>query len=384
VSYTQTEIDLALTAGSRITRGRWEVLNRRTGHSKGILVGVQPGSSVAFGYLDDIKRTCTLSVRKDPGSDLQDGEIGWPDVDVEQDAVKPWFDLLMPDGGWMSWPKGVYILEANARAVARGGGAYITVNGFDQTVVLDRDLTDTSPFYIIAAGTVVTDEITTILGNAGIFDVNIAPSEHTLVSGRKYEQGTKITKAVNELLSAINYGSVYFDDNGAATGAPYLVPKDRVSTHTYRDDTASVLYPEMQSTIDTWDVPNQWVSVVSQTDRTPLISVFNNTSSTSPTSQPNRGFIVTKTVTDSDAVNQEVLDQQVRALAHADSQVYHELTITTLTMPTHQEAEIIKLTLSTLDIKDELFEEIGWSLCPDQNGQGMTHTLRKVINVDDA
>jgi hypothetical protein len=380
--YTADQLQAALTKGSRVTLGRWEVLRRSDGTSKGFLVGVEPGSRIAHDYLADIKRTCSLSVRETPGTTAQAGEITWSSVDVEGDTLVPWFYLTMPDGGLAKWRKGMFIMEAGQRGTRQGGGVYRSINGQDQTVILNRDLATTVGFYQVAAGTILTAQVKLILADAGITRISIPDSAATLPTTRLWEQGTTMLKLVNELLSAAGYGSIFFDDAGVATANPYVVPADRAIAHTYRDDSASVIYPAMGDSLDVFDVPNRWVSVVSQSDRAPITSTFNNVSPSSPTSQVSRGYIVTKVITDSTAANQAALDTQVRQVAHEDSMVYRTVTFDTLTMPDHGEADIITLTLSELGIAAERWEETAWSMCNDQPGQGMSHTVRKVVNVD--
>lgn len=381
MTYTEEQKQTALTASSRVTRGRWEVVNRVSGASEGFLVGVVPGSRITYDYLADVKRQLSVGIKRKPETTLGAGEIFWDSVDVDTHVLKPWFDIQMPDGGWLTFPKGHYILQVTDNVVTLGDDPTVEVTGFDISILLDRDLTD-GTFFSLGAGSVYTTEIRNLLHNAGIFDVLIPDSSATLPVPRKWEQGTKMSVVVNDLLSAINYGSLFFDDNGTARSDPYTVPAQRAVAHTYKDDSASVLYHDATDTTDLWDVPNRWVGIVSTSDRTPLRSVFNNMSPTSETSQVTRGLVVTKLVTDSEAPTQDLLDQAVRKAAHTDSQIFREVGISTLTMPEHGEADIVNLTLSSLGINAENFEEVGWEMCPDLNGQAMTHTLRKVVDVD--
>lgn len=386
--YTETEKQLALTAGSRIAWGRWEVYTKSTGHSKGFLVGVEPGSTVTYDYMADVKRVCSLSVREDPDTALDDDEITWADVDTQRDVISPWWYIQMPDGGNMSFRKGVFLMEAGTRSRRVGGGVYVVVNGFDQTITLNRDLATTTGFYTVASAVNIIDQVQLILGDAGITEIQIPDSPLTTTAVKTWDQGTPLRQVVNELLTMAAYGSVYFDDNGTARAGAYIVPSSRVVDFTYLDDpSTSVMWPDVTETFDVWDVPNRWVYVVSQTDQSMLTSTFDNLSPSSPTSQITRGYIQTDFQSNIVAATQEALDTLVRQAAHEASQVYREITLLTLTMPEHGENNIIDLTLTDLgigasDSGPEAYEEIGWTMAIDENGQAMTHTIRKIVNVD--
>src|SRR5690606_18616266 len=99
------------------------------------------------------------------------------------------------------------------------------IEAYDSSLILKEDkLTDR---YTIAAGTKYTDAIIDILNAAGIWKITIIDHPGTLATDREFEIGTSKLFAVNELLAAINYTSLWVDENGYFVAQPYVLPSSR-------------------------------------------------------------------------------------------------------------------------------------------------------------
>lgn len=108
----------------------------------------------------------------------------------------------------------------------------------DMTLVLDEWLL--SDAYVIPAGTVVTEEIRSILMRLGISDVDITPSTHTLAQEKKYVPAEDAQLSwlgvLNDLATGINYSAVWANARGTYQVHPYVAPGDRSVVWRFTDD----------------------------------------------------------------------------------------------------------------------------------------------------
>jgi hypothetical protein len=251
--YSDQDLKAALLSGDRKTRYRYEVLTKSY-VSRGMLQGVQHGTRISYNYLAEIKRTGELTLREDPPMVLANGEIKWSSVDLS-DFLKPYYQLKMYDGLWASWSLGVFLMDSSKRSVAENTGAMRTIPIYDQMSILDRDTVGAN--FKIAAGAVYTEEIERVLTGAGIKKILITASTSVLPADRTWEEGTKKTVVINELLDSIGYGSIFFDAEGVATCKPYVLPFQRPIDFIYVDDERSILADEAEETLPLWEAPNR-------------------------------------------------------------------------------------------------------------------------------
>lgn len=366
-TYSQTEIDTELLANGRVVRFRYELLDSILG-SKGFLEDtIAPGGTIEYNWLADVKRQARFSIKESEDFLL---------IDFIADRIKPYFQLRMPDGLWASWPLGVFIPNSPARN-SHNGVVMREITGFDQGIVLRQNRTPTR--FAVPRNATVTAWISDILGDNNLPEALIQ-SGRLAPANREWEPGTSWAVIVNDLLASINYQSLYFDEHGVAQSTGYATPADRDIDVTYKTDEVSVISEDATETLDLFEVPNQWVLVISQPDRPLITATFTNTSTESPTSTVNRGRTVVDFRTSDDSVDQDAADERVRRIATEASQVYSELAFTTALMPQHGENMILYLEHLPLSIKDR-YAETGWTF-PLKAGSTMTHRARKVVNVD--
>src|SRR5678815_2490089 len=168
----------------------------------------QPGR-VAMNSLAEIKRTAMFQITEQEGQD----------IDWLSDRIRPVFCLQMPNG-IIEWPLGVFILSSPTRK-DENKQIKRSVEAYDSSLILKEDrFTDR---YFIAAGTKYTTAITEILNAAGIWKINIIDHPGTLAVDKEFEIGTTKLYAVNELLAAINYTSLWVDGNGFFVARQYAV-----------------------------------------------------------------------------------------------------------------------------------------------------------------
>ncbi|MGF9909414.1 hypothetical protein [Brevibacillus porteri] len=361
--YTAEQVIKALHAPQRTTRFRYELLDKNN-QLKAQLLCVQ-SAKVAYNALAQIKRTASFSM-------IDDNTI-----DFLSDRVKPYVLLRMPDGGWTEWPQGVFVLSTPPRKADDTGTIFREVEAYDLLQVLVDDKVDDR--YTVLAGTNYISAVKTLLTGAGIVSQNLTATDKVLPTDRDWNPGTPKLNIVNDLLGAVNYRSLWFDENGIAVAQPYVAAGQRASEYTYRDDAHSVIFPGVQQSLDLFAVPNKWVLVVSEADRPPLVSTYINSNPASPTSTVHRGRTIVDYRESQEAADQATLDAQAERIAFEASQVYEAVEFVTAIMPMHSDMDCLTLEFSTLGISDK-YVESAWEF-ELKAGARMKHRIRKVVNI---
>lgn len=365
--YTAEQVIAELHRAGRTVDFRFELLDA-SNVFKAEIVGMEQ-AEVSNNALADIKRTARFSLRD-----------GLDSVNWLSDRIKPYFRLRMPDGGWAEWPQGVFLLSTPSRRAEDDGSVIRDVEAYDQLVIL-RDDRVADRYTIAAAVNYIsgTNGVKALLDSAGIAMQNLTPTTKTTPVAVDWPPGTSKLKIVNDLLLAINYRSLSFDEVGRAVAKPYIVPTASPVEYVYQDDGLSVLSPEATETLDLFDVANKWVLVVSEPDRTPISSTYTNANASSPTSTVSRGRTIVDFRESVDAVDQATLDALAQRLAFEASQVYASVEFRTATMPMHGDSDVIEVYFEPLGVGAKYVEHT-WSLPLEVGGQ-MRHDVRRVVSV---
>ncbi|MEJ8546634.1 hypothetical protein [Brevibacillus borstelensis] len=361
--YTAEQVKKALHAPHRSLRFRYELLDKQN-QLKANLSGVLSGK-VSYQSLAQIKRTATFKLREDSS------------INFLSDRIKPYVLLRMSDGGWTEWPLGVFVLSTPPRRVDGAGVITRMVEAYDLLQVLVDDKVDDR--YTVTRGTNYIAAVKTLLDRSGIAGQNLTATDKTLPSDRDWDPGTTILSIINDLLGAVNYRSLWFDEHGIAVAQPYVTPASRASEYTYRDDDKSVIFPDVEQSLDLFAVPNKWVLVVSEPDRPPLVSTYTNSNPESPTSTVSRGRTIVDYREYEEAADQSTLDARAQRIASEASQVYESVEFETAIMPMHSDMDCLTLEFTALSISDK-YIETSWEFDL-RAGARMRHRIRKVVNV---
>lgn len=377
--------------GSRQTDFRYHLLDQDDTYLGDIThLMVSNGSSISLDNQAEIHRSANFRVR-DTGeinflSDriqpfarvwIPPGPVLSKDFTFLEDTQPVLYDTLRKapaEGGYAEFPLGVFLLST-PELEYENDKQYRNITAYDKLQILvDDGFTER---YVANVGTVVTDEVQTLLQQAGITKINIANSDKTLPAWQAWDPDVSRLEVINQLLSIINFESIYVDEYGYFTSRPYRTPAQRAAEHEYNTDALSVIMPGAKAKTDFFNVPNEWVGIVSEPDRDPLTYTYQNTNPDSPTSIENKGWTKTKYI-DVDAVDLESLQGIVEKQAYMDTQVYTELEFTTAVMPFHSHHDVYEINHSKLEVQGK-FEELRWSMDLSSDG-AMTHVARAVIS----
>lgn len=298
------------------------------------------------------------------------------EINYLTDRIQPHMEIQMPDGNWISFPLGIFLLSTPTKR-DEVNGVYREIEAYDGLTILNDDKF-TSRYYI-PAGKKYTDAVIEILISAGISKFNITDSSKTLATPIEFAIGTSKLEAINSLLEAINYTQIWVDSRGYFTASPYVAPSDRAIDYEYLDDDVSVIYNGIEEELDYFGVPNVWVVTQSNPEKEPLVSVKVNDNPDSPTSTVNVGRNIVDFREVDDIADQATLDAYTERIAFEASQVYGRLRFKTALMPFHEYMDILRVKYSPLNIDDK-FSEVGWKMILRAGGE-MEHEVRKVVSV---
>ncbi|GAA4082755.1 hypothetical protein [Actinomadura miaoliensis] len=333
--------------------------------------GRAAGAGPGIAYLDNI--AVSIAGPVGPSSPI----AARPAIDsITYGTPGPTHELAPEATSFVEWPQGVFLLSTPTREADASDVVTRDVEGYDQLQVYSDDLVVDR--YTVAAGTAYTTAVSTLLGSIA---KRITPSAATLPTAREWEPGTSKLKIINELLSAINYESLSFDEDGVAVVEPYVSPAERHAEYTYADDAVSVMTPEVSQEFDLFNIPNRWVLVVSDPDRPPLTAVYTNNDPASPTSTLRRQRIITDFRTEEDAADQAALNAKAARLAFEASQVYEAIEFTTWIMPIHSGNDVYKIVYGPLAV-NATYAEQSWEM-PLKAGSQMKHRARRVVSISD-
>lgn len=362
--YSTTDVINRLHAkgGVREIKFRYDLLSKYE-VKIGELLAADAGNSINFNSLADIKRTGTFTFK----------ETGLQDVDWLNDRVQPVFILKMPDGNYIEWPQGVFLLSSPTRK--DNYGIWREIEAYDASVILREDKFDNR--YRITAGTKYVDAITTILNSAGIRKINITDLSGVVSIDKEFEIGTTKLETVNLLLSEINYTSIWVDTYGYFTSKPYILPSDKETEYEYKTNDLSIVFEGATNELDLFNVPNKWIVTASNPEKTPLVSKYINDSEMSKTSTINRGRTIVDFRQVDDILDQATLDAYTKRIAYNASQVYEKVQFETALMPHHSYMDTLFVEYRNLGISSK-FTETSWEMDLQAGGK-MKHSVRKVI-----
>jgi hypothetical protein len=276
--------------GDRTTAYRWEVLE----HSNGIdqLVGTLDG--VSEGSLSWTQNVSVKGRGKARVIDLDTAAAGMlriADLKLESVRVRP---VCLIDG-LPENPLGVFLVSS-AKEEWEDTGRVWSLELLDRCTVPSQDVMDQS--YAVAAGTIILQEVRSILASCGEYIAIDESSTKATSTGMVWEAGTSKLKIINDLLSVAGYSALWMDGYGNFQATPNVLPADRSITYEVlgiprelRDGAQSIYSPDWTRDRDSFDVPNKVIAIQAAggEDEAALVGTWTNEDASSPYSYQARG-----------------------------------------------------------------------------------------------
>lgn len=356
-SYTAEAVQKALHAayGSRRIYYRYDRLDA---HKVTLGALYAEDGSIKLDYNADIMRTGRFTIRDDPA-------VNW-----QAELLRPWFGLIMPDGGRAEWPLGLFYMPTAPKTGSRH--VYREIEAYDTTTILWDD--QVTSRYQIPKGSKYTAALSAIFASVGVFDAIIEPSESVTQTALEWEAGTAKGEIVQQLLTADNYEPLMADAWGRWRCRKYKDPRARRAEYNYTAGELSVMLPDPTVDDDLFHLPNVFVGVVSRPDRSAMSFTYEITDPKSPLAAVNRGGRhVTETKIYEDAASALALEADVRRRASQASSYFSSLKFSTAPMPHHAAGDVLWIEDGGIRGK---YQEMRWSLDLRAGGE-MKHEVQK-------
>lgn len=355
--YTAEAVQKALHAayGSRRIYYRYDRLDT---HKVTLGALYAEDGSIKLDYNADIMRTGRFTIRDDPA-------VNW-----QAELLRPWFGLIMPDGGRAEWPLGLFYMPTAPKTGSRH--VYREIEAYDTTTILWDD--QVTSRYQIPKGSKYTAALSALFASVGVFDAIIEPSESVTQTALEWEAGTAKGEIVQQLLTADNYEPLMADAWGRWRCRKYKDPRTRRAEYNYTAGELSVMLPDPTVDDDLFHLPNVFVGVVSRPDRPAMSFTYEITDPKSPLAAVNRGRRhVTETKIYEDAASALALEADVRRRASQASSYFSSLKFSTAPMPHHAAGDVLWIEDGGIRGK---YQEMRWSLDLRAGGE-MKHEVQK-------
>lgn len=296
------------------------------------------------------------------------------DIDFLSERVRPSMCVETPNGT-ARFPLGIFLMSSPSRR-ASCGTIGREIDCYDKCQILADDKFTSR--HLIAANTTYVSAISAIITSAGISDARITPSAKETAAPLEFEIGTSKLEAVNALLKAINYNSIYANANGKLIAEPYVSPLVRNIDCSYATDKKSITLPNAEEELDVFNAPNKIVRYLETADRGVLISSYTNSDPYSKLSTVSRGRTIVDIEAVDDIADQATLDAYTVRIA-TEKKIYQKVIFRTAVMPNHESNDCIYVINKDLDVSGK-YIETAWNI-EMKNGGAMSHTCRKAVSI---
>ena len=293
-------------------------------------------------------------------------------VDWLSDQIRP---ELIIDGE--VYPLGIYLPASVTENYDRSGTGIISlsVEAYDQCWKVQTYIPTQIYF---AFGIKYTEAIISMLTASGIALISSAISNATLTEAREdWDLGTDTLTVVNQLLSEINFESLWFDHNGLAVLQPVSTPRAENIKHTIdASDPDVMVLPGLQSRQDIFTAANVFTVICDNPDKSgPMTATSINSNPQSRLSVQRRGRRIMSVSYVDNIANQTELQAYADLLRNQSMITGETITVKTGLLPGYGVGEVTALIYGD---RFDICVEKAWSM-ELRPGGTMTHTLEKVV-----
>lgn len=207
-------------------------------------------------------------------------------------------------------PLGTFLI-ASPKVEYTETGIVWSVDLLDKMTVIDQDAIETS--YSLAAGSVVTDAVTSLINSAGEYSIAMTASTRTLTKAQVWPPGTTKLRIINDLLDTINYFSLSCNKQGQYVVKPYVLPAQRPIVYEFVEGSNAIFKPSWSREQDIFKVPNKVIlTTTGSLDTDALVATATNEDPRSPYSYQSRGRWISLAESNIEAADQATLNSMAR------------------------------------------------------------------------
>ena len=314
-------------------------------------------ATIQYTSLDDLKQSATVSID------------GGDDIDFENDRLQIICNIKIKQGLY-SYPIGIFLMAAPKDQLS----CKVTreVHCYSKLKLLYDDKVEKP--YRLSAGSDIRTAIIKLLGSHKFNLPNI-----TKLINNDFESGIGTTKLsiINELLSLLGLTSLYVTGKGVYEAREYVLPADRNVEFNYTNKGCYNLKTEKELELNSFDIPNVFISYTSSDSSDGLNYTYENNNSESKTSIVSRnGRRVCETPVLVEANTMSELIEATKKRANEASTAYIKLKWSTKVNPLHGYLNCCYIADGRVDGK---YIETSWII--DTSKDTMEHNGRRCIAV---
>jgi hypothetical protein len=285
---------------------------------------------------------------------------------------------------------GVFLVSAAVEEWENTGRVW-SVQLHDRCTVPEQDAFDES--YAVAAGTLVLQEVKSILATANEYIEVDGSNTITTSTAMAWEAGTSKLTIINDLLDVAGYNALWMDGYGNFQTTPRVLPANRSIKYEVLDldrelvdGEQSIYLPDWTRDRDSFDVPNKVIAVQAAggEDDEALTGTWTNEDPNSPYSYISRGRWIphvldsVETPAGTDAATIAFLQQRARATLIQMSAVQAQVKIEHLPIPVRV-SDVVRFANTAAGVDGR---HVITSLSLDTSPTGlMKSTLQEVISL---
>jgi hypothetical protein len=377
--YTAAQVQAALTAPVLQERWVWDRLDQTGRRLDDLTPFVEMGQNppiITHDTTQAVKRSLRLRLRGD--APIYKG--GSLSLNIQ---VRAHHQIRMADGGYVDFPLGTFTVLP--------GGAEITpaqtfhdLIGYDYgQLLLDYNFQVSASVPAGVSGVNAVASLLAIPGGLTPLKMVIPDLGRTLVQPVSFDPAMSRLKAINDVLSAINYFPAWFDANGVMRSAP--IPDWNTVRPIFTFDATragSILAVPLRQTVD-WSAAGNQQTVYVEDPRRPFFSAtYTNNNPLSPLSVQNYGHVKSlPPYKDSNIPDRATAYLIARALCQQAARIHQSWPMETATWPLSEDQDVSQVAFTETDDGAQRlnFVEMGWSMRCQPGAKTTSHTFQQLV-----
>lgn len=336
--YTAAQVLAMLLGPSLEMRWLFDLLGPDLTYKADLTPLVQAGSpQISHDSTRAVKRVLTLTMRASSG------------VNVLQDLVRVRYEVLAPDGGWLDWQIGLFMLTPPAKAIHEGYTLWtITAPDLSQLLV-DAAFSGATAFQAGSDRAASVRQLVSGYGGRTPLSAVIPGWSTTLPASMGWNAGDSRLKAVNDLLAADNYTNAWM--SGALLTSKPVPDFTQVTPVLTLDAVAgqAQIFGPLAEVPDYANAFNQFL-VTGQDPRQQPVSAppYENRRPDSPVSLVNWHPRL-KVINDSSLPDAGACAVRARIEAQTSARILSALTVGTVPFPFFEDLDVVALAYQSAD-----------------------------------
>lgn len=357
--FTREQVINALFSSARKVRYEYALQNA-LGHHIGY--AEVSDASISFSSSAKVMRTFKGVVRK--SDNINANRLDY--------RIIPYMCLEIAHGKEAKFPLGTFLCSFSESM--ENNITYVDITGYDLSKIALDDKVESR--ISVAKNAKYTTEITNLI--ASLYpNYEVAALATIMPCSQSWEPGAIKLDVINELLEAINYHPLYFDEQGTAIAEKYNYTDKTPVDFSYIANQTSVILDGISVASNKFAIPNKWVRYTENPDMPYLISTYTNTDPNSIYSTVSRG----RTIVDSQSVDnisdQATLDAYVKRVSSESMQDTEKIEFSTLNIPGHGYKEVLFLDIPEYEIQGK-YIETSWEMDLRPGGT-MKHIVERMV-----